>query len=115
MSEPGLTHIDSAGSARMVDIGSTPVVVQVGDAEVLESYPELTRAAEVPVIDTSCTALLRLARSVHQNGYKVALTGVAQDRSLRPSQARQGNGERDHANQCEPGDGGRHHRNQLGR
>jgi asparagine synthase (glutamine-hydrolysing) len=58
------------------------VVVQVGDAEVLESYPELTRAAEVPVIDTSCTALLRLARSVHQHGYKVALTGEGSDEWL---------------------------------
>lgn len=76
--------LDETSQAAVVSkhIGSTPVVVQVGDAEVLESYPELTRAAEVPVIDTSCTALLRLARSVHQHGYKVALTGEGSDEWL---------------------------------
>ena len=56
--------------------------MQVGDEEVLQSYPELIRAAEAPVIDTSCTALLRLARSVHQHGYKVALTGEGSDEWL---------------------------------
>jgi asparagine synthase (glutamine-hydrolysing) len=76
--------LDETSQAAVVSrhIGSTPVVVQVGDAEVLESYPELTRAAEVPVIDTSCTALLRLARSVHQHGFKVALTGEGSDEWL---------------------------------
>ena len=34
------------------------------------------------MIDTSCTALLRLARSVHQHGYKVALTGEGSDEWL---------------------------------
>jgi asparagine synthase (glutamine-hydrolysing) len=63
-------------------IGSKPVVIQVGDAEVLQSYPELIRAAEAPVIDTSCTALLRLARSVHDHNYKVALTGEGSDEWL---------------------------------
>ena len=33
--------------------------------EVLDTYPELIRAAEGPVIDTSCAALLLLAREVH--------------------------------------------------
>ncbi len=77
-------HLDETSQAAVVSrhIGSTPVVVQVGDAEVLQSYPELIRAAEVPVIDTSCTALLRLARSVHQHGYKVALTGEGSDEWL---------------------------------
>ncbi|HZZ82366.1 MAG TPA: asparagine synthase (glutamine-hydrolyzing), partial [Gemmataceae bacterium] len=68
--------LDETSQAAVVSrhIGSTPIVVPVGDAEILETYPELTRAAEAPVIDTSCTALLRLARSVHQHGFKVALT-----------------------------------------
>ena len=76
--------LDETSQAAVVSrhIGSTPVIVQVGDAEVLQSYPELTRAAEAPVIDTSCTALLRLARSVHQHGYKVALTGEGSDEWL---------------------------------
>jgi asparagine synthase (glutamine-hydrolysing) len=76
--------LDETSQAAVVSrhIGSTPVIVQVGDEEVLQSYPELIRAAEAPVIDTSCTALLRLARSVHQHGYKVALTGEGSDEWL---------------------------------
>jgi asparagine synthase (glutamine-hydrolysing) len=42
----------------------------------------LIRAAEGPVLDTSCAALLRLAQSVHQQGYKVALTGEGADEAL---------------------------------
>lgn len=76
--------LDETTQAAVVSrhIGSTPIIVQVGDAEVLQSYPELIQAAEAPVIDTSCTALLRLARSVHQHGYKVALTGEGSDEWL---------------------------------
>jgi len=43
---------------------------------------ELIRASEGPVIDTSCTALLMLAREVHAQGYKVALTGEGADEWL---------------------------------
>ena len=77
-------HLDETSQAAVVSrhIGATPIVVQVGDAEVLAHYPELIRAAEAPVIDTSCTALLMLARSVHEQGYKVALTGEGSDEWL---------------------------------
>ena len=76
--------LDETTQAAVVSrhIGSTPVVVQVGDEEVMQSYPELIRAAEAPVIDTSCTALMMLARTVHQHGYKVALTGEGSDEWL---------------------------------
>src|SRR5204862_390295 len=76
--------LDETSQAAVVSrhIGSTPIVVQVGAEEVLQSYAELIRAAEAPVIDTSCTALLRLARSVHDHGYKVALTGEGADEWL---------------------------------
>src|SRR5205814_957225 len=40
------------------------------------------RAAESPVIDTSCAALLLLAQEVHQQGYKVALSGDGADEWL---------------------------------
>ena len=46
------------------------------------TFPELIRAAEGPVLDTSCAALLRLAQAVHQQGYKVALTGEGADEAL---------------------------------
>ena len=45
-------------------------------------YPELIAAAEFPVIDTSCLGLMHLASSVHQHGYKVALTGEGADEWL---------------------------------
>jgi len=63
-------------------IGVEPVVVRCGVAEVLDTYPELIQAAEAPVIDTSCAALLLLAREVHSRGYKVALTGEGADEWL---------------------------------
>lgn len=77
-------HLDETSQAAVVSrhIGAHPVVVPVGDAEVLGAYHELTRAAEAPVIDTSCTALLMLARAVHEHGYKVALTGEGSDEWL---------------------------------
>ena len=46
------------------------------------SFPELIRAAEGPVLDTSCAALLRLAQAVHGQGYKVASTGEGADEAL---------------------------------
>lgn len=63
-------------------IGADTVVVDCGRQEVLQTYPELIRAAEGPVIDTSCAALLMLARKVHSDGYKVALTGEGADEWL---------------------------------
>ena len=77
-------HLDETSQAAVVSrhIGATPIVVQVGADEVLGTYPELIRAAEAPVIDTSCTALLMLARAVHEHGYKVALTGEGSDEWL---------------------------------
>lgn len=58
------------------------VIVKCGHDELLETYPELIRAAEVPVVDTACAALLLLAKAVRANGYKVALTGEGSDEWL---------------------------------
>ena len=63
-------------------LGCQPVVVKHGHDELRLGYPELIGAAEIPVVDTSCLALLELARAVHQNGYKVALTGEGADEWL---------------------------------
>ncbi|QJW94342.1 asparagine synthase (glutamine-hydrolyzing) [Frigoriglobus tundricola] len=63
-------------------LGCKPVVVDCGHDELRTGYPELIAAAEFPVIDTSCVGLLQLARSVHKNGYKVALTGEGADEWL---------------------------------
>jgi asparagine synthase (glutamine-hydrolysing) len=76
--KPGL---DEASEAALVarHVGAKTVVVNFGDDEVRGTYPQLIRAAEGPVIDTACAALLLLARRVHADGYKVALTGEGSD------------------------------------
>lgn len=76
--------LDETAEANIVakHVGCSPTVVPVGAEEVLNTYPELIRAAEGPVIDTSCAALLMLAREVHRQGYKVALTGEGADEWL---------------------------------
>jgi len=63
-------------------LGCNPVVVDCGHEQLRTGYPELIAAAEFPVIDTSCLGLLHLARSVHEHGYKVALTGEGADEWL---------------------------------
>jgi asparagine synthase (glutamine-hydrolysing) len=77
-------HLDETSEATLVarHIGTEPIVVDCGAEEVLNTYPELIRAAEGPVVDTSCAALLLLAREVHRRGYKVALTGEGADEWL---------------------------------
>ena len=51
-------------------------------ADIVAAYPELIRAAEGPVMDSSCACLMRLARAVHAQGYKVVLTGEGADEAL---------------------------------
>jgi asparagine synthase (glutamine-hydrolysing) len=77
-------HLDETTEAGLVarHIGTEPVVVDCGPDEVLNTYPALVRAAEGPVVDTSCAALLLLAKEVHARGYKVALTGEGADEWL---------------------------------
>jgi asparagine synthase (glutamine-hydrolysing) len=76
--------LDETSEAAVVarHVGARPTVTQCGAAEVLNTYPRLVTAAEGPVIDTSCAALLLLAQEVHAQGYKVALTGEGSDEWL---------------------------------
>lgn len=80
--DPALDELSGANqSAR--HIGTKPPIVQDFRAtDALEMYPQLIQAAEAPVIDTSCAALLMLARRVHANGQKVVLTGEGADEWL---------------------------------
>ena len=50
--------------------------------DIVAAYPELIRAAEGPVMDSSCACLMRLAGAVHAQGYKVVLTGEGADEAL---------------------------------
>jgi asparagine synthase (glutamine-hydrolysing) len=63
-------------------LGSPLTMVRVDRAGIASTFPELVRAAEGPVLDTSCAALLKLAESVHGQGFKVALTGEGADEAL---------------------------------
>lgn len=79
--EPTLDETTEAGIVAR-HVGTEPIVVNFGPNEILNTYPRLIRAAEGPVIDTSCAALLLLAQEVHSQGYKVALTGEGADEWL---------------------------------
>src|SRR5258705_12115215 len=82
VNEPEFDELPAA-SLSAGHIGAKPPIVQeYGDREALESYPRLIEAAEAPVIDTSCGALLKLAERVHTNGQKVVLTGEGADEWL---------------------------------
>ena len=63
--DPKLDETSEAALAAR-HIGTTPIIVNCGPAQVLGTYPRLIRAAESPVIDTSCTALLLLAEEVQR-------------------------------------------------
>jgi asparagine synthase (glutamine-hydrolysing) len=63
-------------------LGCEPIIVNYTPDDLRSGYPELIRAAEFPVMDTSCLALLNLAKAVHARGYKVALTGEGPDEWL---------------------------------
>ena len=63
-------------------LGSPLFTTTVNRTAIAAAYPELVRAAEGPVLDTSCAALLRLAQLVHARGYKIVLTGEGADEAL---------------------------------
>ena len=63
-------------------LGSRLTTVTMNRAEIVAAYPELIRAAEGPVMDSSCSCLMRLARAVHDQGFKVVLTGEGADEAL---------------------------------
>jgi len=78
-------ELDELSAAEVVarHIGTAPPTVQeFGPLDAIYSYPHLIQAAESPVIDTSCAALLQLAACVHACGQKVVLTGEGADEWL---------------------------------
>lgn len=81
ITDPSLNE-ESEAALVARQVGSESIVVPFGGRDVMATYPELIRTAEVPVIDTACAALLELAKSVHAHGYKVALTGEGSDEFL---------------------------------
>ena len=79
---PDLDELDAA-SLVAKHVGTHPPIVQEFRPEdATNTYPQLIHAAEAPVVDTSCAALLQLAQKVHSNGQKVVLTGEGADEWL---------------------------------
>jgi asparagine synthase (glutamine-hydrolysing) len=79
--DPALDEGGEAGEAARV-IGGRHSVVEATRDLIADSYAALIEAAESPVLDTSCAALLRLSGEVRSQGYKVALTGEGADEGL---------------------------------
>lgn len=78
---PGFDEADRALLAART-VGAHPTVITCDANALASTYPQLVQAADAPVIDTACAALYRLAEEVHQQGYKVALTGEGADEAL---------------------------------
>jgi asparagine synthase (glutamine-hydrolysing) len=70
----------AAETAERLGASLTPLLMNRRD--IADAFPDLIRASEGPVIDTSCACMIRLAQSVHQQGYKVVLTGEGADEAL---------------------------------
>jgi asparagine synthase (glutamine-hydrolysing) len=68
---------NAAVTARAVGCAAT--MVEAGADIITDTYAALIGAAEAPVLDTSCAALLALSREVHAQGFKAVLTGEGAD------------------------------------
>jgi len=77
-------HLDETTKARDAarHVGSDMTVVHVDGKVIADAYPKLVAAADCPVVDTACASLWCLAREVHDQGYKVALTGEGSDEAM---------------------------------
>ena len=75
---------DESESARRnaLAIGCQQTMLSCSPQRLLENYGRLIWAAENPVVDTSSSALDLLAQEVHNQGYKVTLTGEGADEAL---------------------------------
>jgi asparagine synthase (glutamine-hydrolysing) len=73
-------RLQAAESAAV--LGCPLTTVAMNRADIAALYPRLIRAAESPVLDTSCACMLRLSGKVHDSGYRVVLTGEGADEAL---------------------------------
>jgi asparagine synthase (glutamine-hydrolysing) len=79
---PDLDELSAANRVARHIGTNAPIVQEFRASDTLSTYPRLIQAAEAPVIDTSCAALLLLAQRVHTCGQKVVLTGEGADEWL---------------------------------
>lgn len=76
--------LDETGLAGMTagEIGSRQTILEAGAPVIAANYARLIQAAESPVLDTSCAALLSLSERVRDHGNKVVLTGEGADEAF---------------------------------
>lgn len=79
-SGPNDERTQAAESASL--LGSPLNTVSMTSADIANTFPELIRAAESPVLDTSAACMIRLAHAARSNGNIVALTGEGSDELL---------------------------------
>ena len=76
-SGPNDERSQAAESASL--LGSPLTTVSMSSSDIANTYPELIRAAESPVLDTSAACMIRLAHAARKDGNIVALTGEGAD------------------------------------
>jgi len=57
-------------------------VLEMNKRMMADGFPELVRAAEAPLIDTTCACMIRLAKEVRSDGFKVTLSGEGADEAV---------------------------------
>src|SRR5262245_45374500 len=77
-----LDEVDNALAASNAIGARPPTIVEAGPDRIVNAYVALTNAAESPVLDTSCAALLTLSRAVRSQHYKVVLSGEGADEAF---------------------------------
>lgn len=75
---------DEAGLAAVTarELGAAHVSLRITPADVMARFPEVVRAAEVPILDHADAALLALARAVRARGFKAVLSGEGADEAF---------------------------------
>jgi asparagine synthase (glutamine-hydrolysing) len=74
---------EKSQSAQAAGMLNSPLtLVSMTSRDIADTYPELVRAAEAPVLDTSAACMIRLAQTVKKTGYVVSLSGEGADESL---------------------------------
>lgn len=63
-------------------LGIQPNIVDGSLSQLASTYPDLIMAAESPVTDTTCAAMVMQSRAVRSRGYKVALSGEGADEAF---------------------------------
>ncbi|HEX2654187.1 MAG TPA: asparagine synthase C-terminal domain-containing protein, partial [Xanthobacteraceae bacterium] len=83
VSAPQSVFDETQGAAATAhQIGSSQTILDASAGVIAANYAKLIEAAESPVLDTSCAALLSLSREVHKQGNKVVITGEGADEAF---------------------------------